>query len=307
LSAGWVGASVRARLLLRRRLGRERVAQLARSPSLREAIVGLMPTAYGRKLEPGLDLEAAQRAVAASTLLHLRLLSGWLPPGGADSLRSLAAWYELVNVEDRLAYLQGADLRPPFDLGGLASAWPAASQAVDATELRRALASSAWADPGGTRPDELHLALRMSWANRVMAGVPEVADLVAGGLALLVARELFVTGRPVELMLRRHLPGLGIEWERARTFAELTVALPPRAAWVLAEINAPEQLWQAELAWWRRVETDGRELMLRSHEGRAVVTGAVLQLAVDTWLTASALAAAAAGGVGIEAVLHGET
>jgi hypothetical protein len=28
---------------------------------------------------------------------------------------------------------------------------------------------------------------------------------------------------------------------------------------------------------------------------------------VDTWLTASALAAAAAGGVGIEAVLHGET
>jgi hypothetical protein len=307
LSAGWVGASVRARLLLRRRLGRERAAQLARSGSLREAIVSLLPTAYGRELEPGHDLEAAQRAVAASTLLHLRLLSGWLPPGSAEFMRSLAAWYEVVNAEDRLAYLLGAELRPSFDLGGLASAWPAASQAVDSTELRQALAASAWGDPGGMKPDELHLALRTSWANRVAASVPEVGDLVAGGLALLLGRELFVTGRPVDLLLRRHVPALGVEWERARTFAELATSLPPRATWVLNGVDAPEQLWQAELAWWARVESDGRELMLRSREGRAAVTGAVLQLAVDTWLTASALAAAAAGDVGLEAVLHGET
>lgn len=307
MSAGWVGASVRARLLLRRRLGRERATQLARSGSLHEAIVSLTPTAYGRELEPGLDLEAAQRAVAASTLLHLRLLSGWLPPGSAEFLRSLAAWYELVNVEDRLAYLLGAELRPPFDLGGLASAWPAASQAVDTVELRSALASSAWGDPGGTRADELHLALRVSWANRVAASMPEVGELVAGGLALLLGRELFVTGRPVELLLRRHLPALGVEWERARTFAELGASLPPRAAWVLHGVDAPEELWRAELAWWGRVESDGRALMLRSREGRAAVTGVVLQLAVDTWLTTSALAAAALGGVGLEAVLHGET
>jgi hypothetical protein len=307
MSAGWVGASVRAQLLLDRRLGRERAVELARSHSLEEALTALVPTAYGRELEPGLDLEEAQRAVAASTLLHLRLLSGWLPPGGADLLRSLAAWYELVNVEDRLAYLLGAHLRPPFDLGGLASAWPTASQAVDVPELRRALASSAWGDPGGTRPDEVHLALRASWANRVVASAPEVADLVAGGLALLVARELFVTGRPVELLLRRHVPAVGIAWEGAGTFAELAATLPPRAAWVLDSIDRPERLWQAELAWWRRVEREGRELVLGSREGRAVVTGAVLLLAWDTWLTASALAAAAAGGVGIEAVLHGET
>ncbi len=307
MSAGWVGASVRARLLLRRRLGHERATQLARIESLQEAIISLLPTAYGRELEPGLDLDSAQRAVAASTLLRLRLLSGWLPPGGAEFLRSLAGWYELVNVEDRLAYLLGAELRPPFDLGGLASAWPAASQAIDATELRDALASSAWRDPGGTRPHELHLALRVSWANRVAASVPEAGDLVAGGLALLLGRELFVTGRPVELLLRRRVPALGVEWGRARTFAELAASLPPRAAWVLDGVDAPEQLWQAELAWWARVESDGRELMLRSREGRAAVTGVVLQLAVDSWLTASALAAAAAGGVGLEAVLNGET
>jgi hypothetical protein len=307
VSAAWVGASVRARLLLRRRIGPERAAQLARSGSLREALVALAPTAYGRELEPGLDLEAAQRAVAASTLLHLRLLSGWLPPGGAEFLRSLAAWYELANVEDRLAYQLGADLRPPFDLGGLAAAWPAASQTVDPFELRGALAGSAWGDPGGTRPDELHLGLRLSWASRVATSVPEIVHLVAGALALLLGRELFVTGRPVELLLRRHVPAVGGEWEHARTFSELVARLPPRAAWVLVGVERPEDLWQAELAWWARVESHGRELALRSREGRAVVTGVVLQLAADTWRTGSALAAAAVGGEGLEAVLHAET
>jgi hypothetical protein len=305
VSAGWVAASVRARLLLRRRIGPERAAQLARSRSLREALAGLAPTAYGRDLQPDADLEEAQRAVAARTLLHLRLLSGWLPPGGAEFLRSLAAWYELANVEDRLAYLLGAELRPPFDLGGLASAWPAASRAMDVEELRDALAGSAWGDPGGTRPDELHLALRTSWANRVTETIPELAHLVDGGLALLLARELFVTGRPVELLLRRHVPQLGTAWEEASTFAELAPALPPRASWVLEGIREPEQLWRAELAWWARAETDGQELVHGSLEGPGVVTGVVLQLAVDTWLTTSALAAASTGGAELEAVLHG--
>src|SRR3972149_286485 len=113
MSIGWVGASVRARLLLRRRVGQGRAAQIARSPSLRDALLGLAGTAYGRELEPGLRLEAAQRAVAAATLLHLRLLSGWLPPGRAEVLRALAAWYELANVEDRLVHPPGGAVPPP--------------------------------------------------------------------------------------------------------------------------------------------------------------------------------------------------
>jgi hypothetical protein len=304
VSAGWVGASVRARLLLRRRIGPERAARLARSGTLREALVALTGTAYGRGLDPGLDLDAAQRALAAANLLHLRLLSGWLPPGSAEFMRSLAAWYELANVEDRLAYLLGAELRPPFDLGGLSSAWPAASSTVTPTELRAALAHSTWGDPGGERPDEIHLGLRASWAGRVAATVPEVSDLAAGALALLLGRELFVTGRPVELLLGRHLQEAGLGWESARTFSELAAALPPRAAWALEGIEGPEQLWRAELAWWARAESEGRELVLRSREGRAVVTGVVLQLAVDTWRAAAALAAAAAGGIGLEEALH---
>jgi hypothetical protein len=304
VSIGWVAASVRARLLLRRRIGRERASHLARTSSLRDALLGLTGTAYGRELDPALGLEAAQRTVAAATLLHLRLLSGWLPPGRAEFLRALAAWFELVNVEDRLAYLHGAELRAPFDLGGLASAWPKASHAVSPLELREALAASAWGDPGGERPEEIHLGLRASWALRVLADVPELGHLVAGALALLLGRELFVTGRPVELLLGRHVSAVGSGWEHARTFAELHAALPPRAAWVLEGVEGPEGLWRAEVAWWARAERDGEELVRRSREGRASVAGAVLLLAVDAWRTASALTAAAAGGAEVEEALH---
>lgn len=304
MSVGWVGASVRARLLLRRRIGQERAARLARSPSLRDALLGLTGTAYGRELEPGLSLEAAQRAVAAATLLHLRLLSGWLPPGSAEFLRALAAWYELANVEDRLAYLNGAELRPPFDLGGLASAWPRASQVVNPAELRDALTSSAWGDPGGDSAEEVHLGLRASWAARLLADVPEIRDLVAGALALFLGRELFVSGRPVELVLRPHVSAVGSGWQRARTFEELAAGLPAQARWVLEGIEGPDQLWRAEVRWWARAEEDGEKLVRRSREGRAEVTGAVLLLAADTWRTASALAAAAGGGAELEEVLH---
>lgn len=305
MSVAWVGASVRARLLLRRRIGLEGAARLAYNTSLKEAILGLSGTAYGRELEPGLGLEAAQRAVSAATLLHLRLLSGWLPPGGAEFLRALGAWFELANIEDRLAYLNGAELRPAFDLGGLASAWPRAAQAVGPAELRDSLAHSAWGDPGGGSPEEVHLGLRAAWATRVGSAVPEVAHLVSGAVALLLARELFVTGRPVELLLGRHVPSVGLQWEQARTFSELVDGLPARAAWALDGLSGPEELWRAEVAWWDRAERDGWELVRRGREGRTEVVGVVLLLAVDTWRTASALAAAAAGGADLEEVLGG--
>jgi hypothetical protein len=305
VSAGWVGASVRARVLLRRRIGPERAADLARSPTLREAILGLTGTAYGRELEPDLDLETAQHEVAAATLLHLRLLSGWLPPGKVGFLRSLAGWYELANVEDRLAYLNGAELRPPFDLGGLASAWPRASQALTPVELRAAVVRSAWGDPGGETPLEIHLGLRAAWAERVLSDLPEIRELVAGALALLLARELFVTGRPVELLSELRLPAMGPDWQEARTLAALAAALPAPAQWALEGIEAPEELWHAEVRWWSRVEGVGRRLVRNSREGRAAVTGSVLLLAVDTWRTAAALAAAEHGGFDLTEVLRG--
>jgi hypothetical protein len=305
VTIGWVGASVRARLLLRRRIGPERAAQLARSTSLREALQGLAGTAYARELDPGLGLEAAQRAVAAATLLHLRLLSGWLPPGRAESLRSLAAWFELVNVEDRLAYLLGAELRPAFDLGGLASAWPGASKAISPPELRDALTRSSWGDPGGDTPEDVHIALRASWARRVLAEAPELRELAAGAFVLFLAREVFVTGRPVEHLLKQQTAPVGSGWAHARTFEELAASLPAQASWVLAGLAGSEQLWLAELRWWARAEELGRELVALSRASRAAVTGAALLLAVDAWRTGAALAAAAEGGAELPEVLRG--
>jgi len=296
VSAGWIAAGVRARLLLRRRLGRERARAVAESRSLGDALALLAATGYAVELEPAHSLEEAQRAVARSVLFHLRLLAGWLPPGGAGLARALAAWFELVNLEERLAFLGGAELRQPFDLGALATAWPAAAQAQTAAELRSAIAASAWGDPGGETAETVHFGLRLSWARRVLGAAPELSGLVAGALALLVARELFVAGRPVELLTGGAIPVLGPGWETSRTLGELGEGLPERAAWALADIDAAERLWEAEAAWWERVEQEGERLARRPLEDRAVVAGVAALLAADAWRTSAALALADRGG-----------
>jgi len=296
VSAGWIAAGVRARLLLRRRLGRERARAVAESRSLGDALALLAATGYAVELEPAHSLEEAQRAVARSVLFHLRLLAGWLPPGGAGLARALAAWFELVNLEERLAFLGGAELRQPFDLGALAIAWPAAAQAQTAAELRSAIAASAWGDPGGETAETVHFGLRLSWARRVLGAAPELSGLVAGALALLVARELFVAGRPVELLTGGAIPVLGPGWETSRTLGELGEGLPERAAWALADIDAAERLWEAEAAWWERVEQEGERLARRPLEDRAVVAGVAALLAADAWRTSAALALADRGG-----------
>ena len=294
MSAGWVAGTVRARLLLRRRLGSRRIAEVADSGSLREALAMLAASGYGPQVRIDFDLAEAQRAVASTLLLHLRVLAAWLPPSGAASLRALAAWFELVNIEDRLAYQLGGGLRRPFELGGLSTAWSRLSETQSPAELRRALAASAWTDPGGETPEEVHLALRLAWADRMLAAAPELVELVSGGLALLTARELFASGRPLELLAVRSVPGLGSQWQAAPTLAELVDSFPPRACWSLAGVDGADELWLAELGWWRRARELGNALLRSGGEGRAPVLGAVLLLAVDGWRTAAALELAGA-------------
>ena len=200
VSAAWVSGSVRARLLVaERRLGAEGARELAASPSLRDALVALGRSPYRREVSLELELEAAQRALAVKTLLDLRLLAGWLPRDALGLLRALAAWFELANLEDRIAYLDGAPLREPFELGSLAGAWPRAAEAQSIEELRQALAPTAWGDPGGETAAELGLGLRLAWARRVTDAAPAAAGLGRGrGRA---ARR----ARPV----RRGAPGRG--------------------------------------------------------------------------------------------------
>ena len=292
MSAGWTAAGVRSRLLLRRRLGAERAQAVARSESLRDALGLLAGTGYAAELDPALSLEEAQRAIARSLLLRLRLLAGWLPPGGAGLARALAAWFELVNVEDRLAYLNSAPLQVPFDLGALATSWPAVSQAQSAAEIRGALAASKWGDPGGEEAETIHLGLRLSWAQRLLGAAPELSGPISGALALLVAREVFVSGRPLELLSGGVIPSLGSAWETAGTLGGLAGTLPEQASWALEHVDAAERLWTAEAAWWARLEREGARLARRPLEDRAVVTGVVALLAADAWRTSAALALA---------------
>lgn len=295
MSAGWVAGSVRARLLLEQRLGRDAIAGLATGGSLREALAQLEGSTYAAAAAcPG--LEDAQRAVAASTLLALRRLAGWLPRGAAGPLGALAGWFELANAEDRLRYLLGDRRREPFDLGALASAWPRAAGAQSASELRAALAASAWGDPGGDDERAFRLGLRAGWSRRVAAHVPEAAAWTLAALVLLAARELLVTGRPLPQAQAARLPRLGVDWSRATGLAELRRALPPGTAWVLADVEGVDDLWQAETAWWRRLETDAGTLVAGPREGRGVVVGAAVLLGLDAVRVRTALAVAASGG-----------
>ncbi|HSB37649.1 MAG TPA: hypothetical protein VLD13_01075 [Gaiellaceae bacterium] len=298
MSAAWVSGSVRARLLVaERRLGAEGARELGGSATVRDALVALGRTPYRREISLGLGLEEAQRALAVKTLLDLRLLAGWLPQEALSLLRALAGWYELANVEDRVAYLEGAPLRQPFELGGLASAWPRAAGAQSLEELRQALAPTAWGDPGGETPAQLGLGLRLAWAHRVADAAPGAGAWAAGATALLVASTLFVAGLPVEALPVPPVRLLGPAWQAAGTFPRFREALPADAAWALEGVESPEQLWRAEARWWARVEEEGARLLRGSRPGPEVVVGATALLAADAHRASSALAAAARRGL----------
>lgn len=172
MSLAWTAGSVRARLLSNRRLGPVGVRRLAAAGSLNAALTQLDRTPYGREARPGMNLEAAQRGVAATMLWHLRVAGGWLPPAAGDALASLAAPFEIVNVEDRIAHLLGGPAAPPFELGRLATAWPRLATAGSVLELCSLLAASPWGDPGTQRSDQIGRVLRRRWLRRLRGSAP---------------------------------------------------------------------------------------------------------------------------------------
>ena len=191
--------------------------------------------------------------MAACLLLELRLLAGWSPAGAGEPIRSFAGWFELVNVEDRLAYLTGADLVAPHMLGSLVAAWPQAARAQSAGELREALRGSAWGDPGGESPQAIHLGLRIGWARRVSHAAPEARSWF-GGRAGAPDRARAIPDRPRRRTScsRCGRASSGSSWAPARTLAEFAAAIPARASWPLQGATEPQELWRLEAAWWRR-------------------------------------------------------
>jgi hypothetical protein len=291
----WVAASVRARLIATHGLGRDRAIEIARQASLEAGVAALASSAYGDAVRPGANLADAQHAVATTALWQLRVLAGWLPPGAASAARILAAWFEIANVDERLAELTGMPSRPQFDLGSLASASGRVGAAGSTGDIRAALAASEWGDPGSDEPAAIARAIRVAWARRALDALPATTTAwVLGSVALMLARDLAAGGRPQGTISR--LPELGHGVADAADLQDLARRLSPRAAWALAGVDGADGLWIAEARWWRRVEDDARTLLARGSDGMSALTGAAALLAVDARRVSAALTGAARGG-----------
>lgn len=296
MATGWVAGSVRARALARRRLGRAGARAIATSGSLAHAVEALAASPYGRDVRAGSSLTDAQRALGAALLWHLRVLAGWQPVEGSQAVRALAGWFEIANVDDLLRALSGVGRPEPYRLGRVSVAWSRLAGATSAEQVQRVLTTSAWGDPGGETPWQVGLGMRCAWAERVA----EVSDATwrwaAGGVALLLARERFGSGRPLPeraVAPAARLLGPGIL--AAASIPEAAARLPVAARYALADVTSPEDLWAAEARWWARVERDGFGMLRGPRFGLDAPVGAVAVLAADAWRVAGALEVAAGG------------
>ena len=193
---GLGGGSVRARAMSRRRIGSAALRDLAQRRGLDEATAALARTSYGHDVSIGQDLISAQRAIVASVVWNLRVLAGWQPLRGVAIMRLLFGAIEAANVHAHLEQLRGAEPRPAYRLGALGTVWPRVARTSTPEQVRDALATSVWGDPGGTTPREIALGMRTDLADRVVGAVPDaVAAWAAGNTALVLAREEILQGR----------------------------------------------------------------------------------------------------------------
>ncbi|MFJ1730557.1 hypothetical protein [Streptomyces sp. NPDC088254] len=299
MSAGWVAGAVRAKALVGRYPGTAGVREIARGPTLGDALQRLATTPYARYTRTATDLRQAQRAVSATLLWHLRVLAGWLPRDGTRLLVPLAAGFEIANVASRLPAPDGrrAQTREPYRLGALETAWRRLEHAGTPAEIRASLTASPWGDPGGDTPWALVTGMRMAAVRRTAVAVQPARRWAQGRAVLLAARELFVHHRSLpEPVLRDAARLLGTRSTSASTYQEFRERLPSSAGWVLKDIDEPGELWRAEVRWWRTVQGDGAALVREGRYGPRVVVGAVALLSVDAWRARAALESAARGG-----------
>jgi hypothetical protein len=243
-------------------------------------------------------IAVVQHAIGAGLLWDLRVLAGWLPRGGLQLMRVLAGWFEIANVTDLLAELDGREHGSYFELGSLATAWSTARHASSLADLRSALAASAWKDPGGETAADIAVGLRARWAERVAALGEPARSWAAGALGLLLAAERFGGGLTDQTVLGSvAISLLGPAGAAAETIDDLASALPAQASWVLAPRTSPADLWRSEALWWCRVENDAHGLLARSGFDSGPVIGTAALLAADVRRVRSALEIAARSGI----------
>lgn len=299
MRSDWVAASVRARSMAQRRAGAGTCRTIAATPGLEAALTQLADTVYGRELKSAQTLSQAHRATRRTVLWQLRVLAGWLPAGGTRLIRAAAAVFEADNILALDLRLRGEETSAPsaFDLGGLATAWPRLQTAATDEELRAALASSPWGDPG---PESaLRDILTAVWLRRLTSEAAAVRPWAAAAAALIAARLVLVDGTaPAPRLASLLRPLLGTGWTAAGT-GELPTpellrsTLPPAAAQAMNGVDRTADLWRAEAALAARIENDGFGLLRAGLPGPDVVLGAMAVLAADAWRVRAALASAA--------------
>lgn len=300
MTAGWVAGTVRARALLTCAIGAVATRRLAERPTLAAAAADLTGTAYQRLLPENASPIQAERAVEDTALWNLRVLAGWLPPGGAAVLRVAAADFEIRNVADRLRALAGEPVADPYRLGALGTAWSRACTSTSLSELRAAIGASSWGRSDADTPADLVADLRLSGAVRLAALHTATRPWGVAAAALAVARQHFLIARPLTAAARAraaHLLGAAaVEADDWNTFSTL---LPkPTAGWVMDGIGGPAQLWVAEERWWVRVESDAQALAHAPGFGMEPALGCAVVLLADARAVRGALSAAARGGLG---------
>lgn len=283
MTSDWVAVCTRGRGLQSRRVGRDGALQLASMPTVAAAVAALTHTPYGRDVRTGMDLGAAQHAVCATLLWHLRILAGWSRPSGAERVRRLAAGFEIANVTAKVARLTGRVAPPPFELGALTVGWRRFAGSTSIADLRRRLASSAWGDPGSDDLGAIRVVLLLEWIAQVAVRVPEAREWALAYAAIVRAR-IAAGGAPAGEAIATRLHAL------------LGDGLPRHVAWVLDAAGIAGGLWQAEARWWARVESDARLLSARPLPEPGTVVGMAALLAVDARRVCIALELAARGG-----------
>jgi hypothetical protein len=290
MSAGWVAATTRGGALVQRLVGPDGARDLATTRSWPDARRLVAATFYGADLPTDSDRSAARRHAVEATSWQLRVLAGWMPPGQSVLARLFAGPMEIANIERRLALLEGRDADPPIRLGSLAVAWPRVASANSPEQVRGALATSVWGDPGGTDLTTIALSLRLGWVRRLASQLPEAAAWAKGGAAVLVAREQFGFGRSIGKPTDRVVDGLlGRHWREASSVSSLVDRLPKSASWPLMDVNDASGLWRAEIAIGNRVNDDARRYASSGRYDKTAVTGVMALLLVDLWRVLGAI------------------
>jgi hypothetical protein len=279
MSAGWIAGDVRARGLAATE-AIDVASSVAKTPGLEPAVAVLGQTRWIRDTDSATSVDAAERAVFETLIWQLRVLAGWLPSEGVEVVRSCVAWFEIRNIEDRLAYFAGSPAAIPFELGRLGLISKSLGAAGSAEDIRRLIGASAWGDPGGEDAYAIRMWLRHRWHRRARDASPELR-IWADAAAWLFAFRERLAGRAGADLIASKPPSLPSSWR-----------------WVTAATWSPGDMWRAEERWWAQVRQEGLQLLHEPVGGRGPALGAVTTLAVSARRIATALEIAAGVGGG---------